>query len=91
MSGPPPQPTSADDQHPDEEYDEDDPYTQYSRELYQYTLGLWAESRRIADEKARVKAAAKKEEEERKRRLLEAADKAAKGEPTPSTSTSKGT
>lgn len=36
----------------------DDPFVQYARSLHDYTLRLWTESRRIAEEKARMKAAA---------------------------------
>ncbi|KAM5531890.1 hypothetical protein V8D89_014444 [Ganoderma adspersum] len=37
---------------------ETDPFVTYSRSLHDYTLRLWTESRRIAEEKARGKAAA---------------------------------
>ncbi|KAL7285227.1 hypothetical protein PYCCODRAFT_1434448 [Trametes coccinea BRFM310] len=37
---------------------EADPFIQYARSLHDYTLRLWTESRRIAEEKARLKAAA---------------------------------
>lgn len=35
-----------------------DPFVVYARSLHDYTLHLWTESRRIAEEKARLKAAA---------------------------------
>lgn len=35
-----------------------DPLTSYTRSLYNYTLALWTESRRVAEEKARVQGAA---------------------------------
>ena len=35
-----------------------DPFILYARSLHDYTLRLWTESRRIAEEKARLKAAA---------------------------------
>lgn len=31
-----------------------DPLTSYTRSLYNYTLALWTESRRVAEEKARA-------------------------------------
>ncbi|KAI6008398.1 hypothetical protein F5J12DRAFT_828495 [Pisolithus orientalis] len=34
-----------------------DPFLSYSRSLHDYTLRLWTESRRVAEEKARNKAA----------------------------------
>ncbi|KAJ2971940.1 hypothetical protein NUW54_g12378 [Trametes sanguinea] len=37
---------------------EADPFVQYARSLHDYTLRLWTESRRIAEEKARLKSAA---------------------------------
>ncbi|KAI0375427.1 hypothetical protein BV20DRAFT_934352 [Pilatotrama ljubarskyi] len=37
---------------------ESDPFVLYARSLHDYTLRLWTESRRIAEEKARIKAAA---------------------------------
>ncbi len=37
---------------------ETDPLVLYARSLHDYTLRLWTESRRIAEEKARSKAAA---------------------------------
>ncbi|KAI1793971.1 hypothetical protein LXA43DRAFT_185091 [Ganoderma leucocontextum] len=37
---------------------ETDPFVKYARSLHDYTLRLWTESRRIAEEKARLKAAA---------------------------------
>ena len=37
---------------------ESDPFVLYARSLHDYTLRLWTESRRIAEEKARLKAAA---------------------------------
>jgi hypothetical protein len=47
-----------------------DPFVLYSRELHDYTLRLWTESRRVAEEKNRAKAA-KRVEEERKKNGLE--------------------
>lgn len=35
-----------------------DPLTSYTRSLYDYTLALWTESRRVAEEKARAQGAA---------------------------------
>ncbi|KAI0756581.1 hypothetical protein C8Q80DRAFT_1264620 [Daedaleopsis nitida] len=35
-----------------------DPFVLYARSLHDYTLRLWTESRRIAEEKARIKAVA---------------------------------
>ena len=35
-----------------------DPFVLYARSLHDYTLRLWTESRRIAEEKARIRAAA---------------------------------
>ena len=35
-----------------------DPFVTYARSLHDYTLRLWTESRRIAEEKNRLKAAA---------------------------------
>ncbi|KAF4604854.1 hypothetical protein EYR40_003636 [Pleurotus pulmonarius] len=78
MSGgspPPPSPPHSDDGI---DYD-NDPVIQYSRDLYAYTLRLWTESRRVAEEKARAKATAKKEEEERRRVLLQAQAKVETG------------
>ncbi|EPQ60337.1 hypothetical protein GLOTRDRAFT_28077, partial [Gloeophyllum trabeum ATCC 11539] len=46
------------------------PLALYSRSLHDYTLRLWTESRRVAEEKARQKATRRKqvvEEENRKR------------------------
>lgn len=37
---------------------ESDPFVLYARSLHDYTLRLWTESRRLAEEKARMKAAA---------------------------------
>ena len=48
-----------------------DPFVLYAQSLHDYTLRLWTESRRVAEEKARARAAeiasAKKREEERQR------------------------
>ncbi|EPT01573.1 hypothetical protein FOMPIDRAFT_1023249 [Fomitopsis schrenkii] len=48
-----------------------DPFVLYAQSLHEYTLRLWTESRRVAEEKARARAAeiasAKKQEEERQR------------------------
>ncbi|KAF8560147.1 hypothetical protein OG21DRAFT_1502488 [Imleria badia] len=49
----------------------DDPIVSYSQSLHDYTLRLWTESRRIAEEKARSRAA-RKEEASRRRREIEA-------------------
>jgi hypothetical protein len=38
-----------------------DPLASYTRSLYNYTLALWTESRRVAEEKARVQGAANTE------------------------------
>lgn len=35
-----------------------DPFVLYARSLHDYTLRLWTESRRIAEEKSRIRAAA---------------------------------
>lgn len=43
-----------------------DPFVDYSRSLHDYTLRLWTESRRLAEEKLRAKEL-KKEAEERRR------------------------
>ncbi|KAN0100423.1 hypothetical protein V8E55_000407 [Tylopilus felleus] len=48
----------------------DDPFVSYSQALHDYTLRLWTESRRIAEEKARSRAA-RKEEASRRRREME--------------------
>ncbi|KAI0931274.1 hypothetical protein AcW1_001278 [Taiwanofungus camphoratus] len=49
-----------------------DPLVLYSQSLHDYTLRLWTESRRVAEEKARVKAAqaavARKQEEKQRQR-----------------------
>ncbi len=74
-SPPPPSPPHSDDGI---DYD-NDPVIQYSRDLYAYTLRLWTESRRVAEEKARAKATDKKEEEERRRVLLQAQAKVETG------------
>ena len=37
---------------------ESDPFVLYARSLHDYTLRLWTESRRLAEKKARMKAAA---------------------------------
>lgn len=42
------------------------PFVVYSRSLHDYTLRLWTESRRIAEEKAAMKAAMRRAEEERR-------------------------
>ncbi|TFK80384.1 hypothetical protein K466DRAFT_591885 [Polyporus arcularius HHB13444] len=44
--------------HQQQHVGESDPFVVYARSLHNYTLRLWTESRRIAEEKARVKAAA---------------------------------
>ncbi|KAH0838125.1 hypothetical protein J3R83DRAFT_6375 [Lanmaoa asiatica] len=44
-----------------------DPFVSYSQALHDYTLHLWTESRRTAEEKARSRAA-RKEETSRRRR-----------------------
>ncbi|TFY67326.1 hypothetical protein EVJ58_g1702 [Rhodofomes roseus] len=48
-----------------------DPFVLYAQSLHDYTLRLWTESRRVAEEKARARAAeialARKREEERQR------------------------
>jgi len=53
------------------EQPEIDPFILYAQSLHDYTLRLWTESRRVAEEKARARAAelaaAKKREEERQR------------------------
>lgn len=55
-----------------------DPLVLYARSLHDYTLRLWTESRRIAEEKARIKAATqahasvRKLEEEQKRTPIRA-------------------
>ncbi|KAH9897980.1 hypothetical protein C8Q73DRAFT_834065 [Cubamyces lactineus] len=43
---------------PAQQMGESDPFVLYARSLHDYTLRLWTESRRIAEEKARIKAAA---------------------------------
>ncbi|KAI0330613.1 hypothetical protein GY45DRAFT_1225534, partial [Cubamyces sp. BRFM 1775] len=43
---------------PAQQMGESDPFVMYARSLHDYTLRLWTESRRIAEEKARIKAAA---------------------------------
>jgi len=40
-----------------------DPFVMYSRSLHDYTLRLWTESRRLAEEKTRAKAAKQEEDE----------------------------
>jgi hypothetical protein len=45
-----------------------DPFINYSRSLHNYTLRLWTESRRLAEEKARVKTDKKEADEQRERR-----------------------
>ncbi|KAA1467837.1 hypothetical protein DENSPDRAFT_832983 [Dentipellis sp. KUC8613] len=42
-----------------------DSLAHYSKSLHDYTLRLWTESRRLAEEKARSKAAKKQEEDHR--------------------------
>ncbi|TFY81363.1 hypothetical protein EWM64_g2647 [Hericium alpestre] len=42
-----------------------DPLALYSKSLHDYTLQLWTESRRLAEEKVRAKAAKKQEEDAR--------------------------
>ncbi|KAI0681661.1 hypothetical protein C8T65DRAFT_517193, partial [Cerioporus squamosus] len=51
----PPATTSV---HQQQHVGESDPFVLYARSLHDYTLRLWTESRRIAEEKARIKAAA---------------------------------
>ncbi|KAG0702752.1 hypothetical protein DFH29DRAFT_781197, partial [Suillus ampliporus] len=46
---------------------EQDPFISYSKTLHDYTLNLWTESRRVAEEKARLKLS-RKEEEARKQK-----------------------
>ena len=41
------------------------PLATYARSLHDYTLRLWTESRRVAEEKAMQKAALRQQEEER--------------------------
>ncbi|KII93955.1 hypothetical protein PLICRDRAFT_695029 [Plicaturopsis crispa FD-325 SS-3] len=43
-----------------------DPFVVYSRSLHDYTLRLWTESRRLAEEKARAKAAKREEDAKKK-------------------------
>jgi len=43
-----------------------DPFVTYSRSLHDYTLKLWTESRRLAEEKTLAKAAKNAENEQRK-------------------------
>ncbi|KAI0070335.1 hypothetical protein K474DRAFT_1579934, partial [Panus rudis PR-1116 ss-1] len=43
------------------------PFVLYSRSLHDYTLRLWTESRRLAEEKAAMKAAQRRAEEDRRR------------------------
>lgn len=50
MPQPKPAPTS-----PPQPYRQSDPFVSYSRSLHEYTLKLWTESRRLAEEKARLK------------------------------------
>ncbi|KAG9314164.1 hypothetical protein JVU11DRAFT_4950 [Chiua virens] len=49
----------------------DDPIVSYSQALHDYTLRLWTESRRMAEEKARSRAVRKEAEASRRRRELE--------------------
>jgi len=51
---------------------EADPFTLYSRSLQNYTLGLWTESRRVAEERA--SAIAKQEEAERERPSIKSSE-----------------
>ena len=51
-------PATASGQHHHQQAAEADPFVLYARSLHDYTLRLWTESRRIAEEKARLKAAA---------------------------------
>ncbi|KAL4069810.1 hypothetical protein V8B97DRAFT_637076 [Scleroderma yunnanense] len=50
---------------------EQDPFVSYSRALHDYTLGLWTESRRVAEEKARNKTTRRDEEASRRRKEFE--------------------
>ncbi|KZP25371.1 hypothetical protein FIBSPDRAFT_783370 [Athelia psychrophila] len=45
-----------------------DPFVVYSRSLHNYTLGLWTESRRLAEEKTRSRLLLKKEDDVERRR-----------------------
>jgi len=45
---------------------EENPLVSYTRSLHDYTLRLWTESRRLAEEKALQKAAIRRQEEERR-------------------------
>ncbi|OCH87482.1 hypothetical protein OBBRIDRAFT_796197 [Obba rivulosa] len=49
---------------------EADPFVLYAQSLHDYTLRLWIESRRIAEEKAHTKAAAaaRKQQQQQKQR-----------------------
>ncbi|KIJ21977.1 hypothetical protein PAXINDRAFT_165297 [Paxillus involutus ATCC 200175] len=49
---------------------DNDPFVSYSQALHDYTLRLWTESRRIAEEKSRNRAA-RKEEASRRRNETE--------------------
>ncbi|KAH9944019.1 uncharacterized protein BXZ73DRAFT_21942, partial [Epithele typhae] len=44
-------------QQPQSHAGDADPFVTYARSLHDYTLRLWTESRRMAEEKARLKAA----------------------------------
>ncbi|KAG6333056.1 hypothetical protein ID866_6033 [Astraeus odoratus] len=55
---------------PRREYD-NDPFLSYSRSLHDYTLRLWTESRRLAEEKARNNAARTDEALSRRRKELD--------------------
>ncbi|KAG8219616.1 hypothetical protein J3R82DRAFT_570, partial [Butyriboletus roseoflavus] len=46
-----------------------DPFVSYSQALHDYTLHLWTESRRIAEEKARSRSARKEEPSRRRREI----------------------
>ncbi|KAF8140479.1 hypothetical protein EV363DRAFT_1207104 [Boletus edulis] len=50
-----------------------DPIVSYSQALHDYTLHLWTESRRMAEEKARCRAA-RKEDAARRRKEIETSD-----------------
>jgi len=59
--------------HPD--HPDIDPFVLYAQSLHDYTLRLWTESRRVAEEKARARAAEialtrKREEERQKQKKL---------------------
>ncbi|GBE77650.1 hypothetical protein SCP_0105300 [Sparassis crispa] len=53
-----------------------DPFVLYTQSLHDYTLQLWTESRRLAEEKARIRAAeiaGSKKQEGRQRQRADAA------------------